>query len=126
MLGWEIFIHTEFTESTDQNDWRWPKDESVLATWRASLGGVDWLNKLVEDGKASYLGGNGYPLRYLARVKDVLPLIKAGPPAHRGSLVIGEDYVTPSGWVSQVTIQLEKFVQVNPDNMIVIDAWDED
>ncbi len=126
MLGWEIFIHTEFNESTDQADWHWPKEENVLATWRTSVGGVNWLNDLVKQNKARFLGGAGYPIRYWAKVKDVLPLIKNGPPSHKGPLVIGENYVTPAGWMSEATIKLEQFAQKNPDNMIIIDAWDED
>jgi hypothetical protein len=125
MLGWEIFIHKELSDSTDMIDWRVPKAENVLATWRTGLGGEDWLNALEEAGKAKCLGGNGYPIRYLAKVKDVLPLIESGPPVHSGPLVIGDDYVTPSGWVSEATIKLKEFQQEDPERIIVIDAWDE-
>ncbi|PPC89141.1 MAG: hypothetical protein CTY35_15480 [Methylotenera sp.] len=126
MLGWEIFIHTEFTESTDQAEWHWPKDETILATWRTSVGGIEWLNQLVKEDKAKFLGGAGYPIRYWAKVKDVLPLIQNGPPSHNGPIVVGENYVTPAGWVSKATIKLEQFALQNPDSIIVVDAWDED
>ena len=124
MLGWDILIHKEHSESTNELDWRLPNKDNVLATWQASLGGDDWLIELVEMDKAKCLGGCGYPIRYLAKVKDVLPLIQAGPPTHRGPLVIGEDYVTPRGWVSDATINLEMFNLENPDSVIVIDTWD--
>lgn len=125
MLGWEIFIHNELSDSTNQSDWKWPKQESVLATWRAGLSGINWLNKLVEEGNATCLGGNGYPVRFLAKVKVILPLIKSGPPSHRGPLVIGDDYVTPSGWISGTKIHLDMFANEDPENTVVIDAWDE-
>jgi hypothetical protein len=54
MLGWEVFIHTEFTESTDIADWHWPKDENVLATWHTSVRGMDWARELAADGKARF------------------------------------------------------------------------
>lgn len=126
MLGWEIIIHTEFTESTDESDWHLPKDENVLATWRTSLGGMDWLHQLVSEGKARFLGGGGYPIRFWARAKDVLPLIQDGPPLHSGSLVVGENYDTLAGWSSKATIRHEQFAQQSPDSMIIVDAWDED
>lgn len=126
MLGWEIIIHTEFTDSTNESDWRLPKDENVLATWRTSLGGVNWLHQLVSEGKARFLGGGGYPIRFRARVKDVLPLIQDGPPSHRGSVVVGENYDTTAVWSSKATIRHELFAQHGPDTMIIIDAWDED
>lgn len=126
MLGWEVFIHTEFTESTDIADWHWPKDENVLATWHTSVRGVDWARELATEGKARFLGGAGYPIRFWAKVKDVLPLIQNGPPSHTGPTVIGENYVTPGGWNSEATIRFEKFAQLSPDTTIIIDAWDED
>lgn len=125
MLGWELIVHTEFSESKNQSDWKWPHKDSVLATWRSNVAGLDWLKKLSDGGKVIYLGGNGYPERYLAKVKDILPLIKNGPPAHKGPLVIGDDYVTPSGWVSEITIHLEQFSKLDPETSIVIDGWDE-
>lgn len=126
MLGWEIFIHTELSESRNQEDWHWPKDENVLATWRANVAGINWLKKLVKDGRAEYLGGNGYPERYLAKHKDLMPIIKQGPPTDKGPMVIGENYFTPSGWVSEAIIKLDRFEQIHPDDVLVIDAWDED
>lgn len=126
MLGWEFFVHTEFSESTNHNDWQWPKDESVLATWKTGYGGQRWLDKLAEDGKVKFLGGHGYPIRYLASGKVILPLIKSGPPAHDGPMVVGENYATPPGYSYDFSISQDKIEQIDPDSMLVIDAWDLD
>ncbi|MBA4057904.1 MAG: hypothetical protein C0490_24520 [Marivirga sp.] len=125
MLGWEIIIHTELSESINEGDWKLPSQENILANWRVGLGGDNWLNELVAADNAKCLGGSGYPIRYLTKLKHVLPIIHLGPPDHKGPLVIGENYVRESGWTSSRTINLEKLKHENPENMIVIDTWDE-
>ena len=114
MMGWGIFIHNELSDSKNMSDWRLPKKENILAKWGGGISGDKWLEKLVAADKAKCLGGCGYPIRYLAKVKDVLPLIQFGLPNH-----------SPSSWVSEATINLEMFNLEDPERVIVIDTWDE-
>lgn len=102
MLGWQIFIHRQVSgQSPDVTN---PTNESLLATWMTGIGGTDWLDALVKEGKAVDLGGNRYPCRYTAIAANVLPKISCGPPPHDGPFVIGDDYVLPGGWVGEVRI----------------------
>jgi hypothetical protein len=121
MLGWQIDIHRQVPGESPEN----PTKESLLATWTTSLGGLDWLDVLVKEGKAVDLGGNGYPCRYTATAANVLPKISSGPPHHKGSLVIGDNYVLPGGWVGKARIDHSKISQCLPDEQLIIEAWDQ-
>lgn len=99
--------------------------DSLLASWTASIGGLDWLDQLVRDGKATDYGGDGYPMRYTAPARHVLPLIASSPPGHGGPAVVGDDYFLPSGWVGKTRMSREKLTQCPPDEELYIEAWDE-
>jgi hypothetical protein len=91
----------------------------------AGLGGLDWLDSLVKDGKAVDLGGNGYPVRYTAAAADILPLIASGPPKHSGPPVFSSDYILPAGWIGEVRIDHAKIAQCPRDAQLSIEAWDQ-
>ena len=121
MLGWFIIISTQTPEERDAGS----DKEQNLASWEAGLFGAEWLKDLVASGKALQLNFGGYPMRYTAAAGDVLPLIAAGPPAHKAPLVIGEDYVQPPGWNGKATIEHARIAACRPDQMLTIDAWDQ-
>lgn len=121
MLGWFIVVYEQIPEERASA----PTKEARLARWEAGLGGVDWLEGLVKVGKAERLIDGGYPSRYAALARDVLPLIAGGPPCHVGPMVVGDDYVTPGGWIGQVTIDNVKVAQCSPDQPLTIEVWDQ-
>ncbi len=121
MLGWQIFIHRRVPGEPLEN----LSKESLLASWMASVNGLDWLVKLAKDGKAVDLGGNGYPCRYAAAAKEILPRISAGPPAHNSPVVIGDDYYLPKGWSGEVQIHRSRIADCPPDAELIIEAWDQ-
>jgi hypothetical protein len=120
MLGCEILVHRQVPgENRDE-----PSLGSRIASWNAALGGLDWLDALVAQGRATDLGGNGYPCRFLARAGDVLAKMSGGPPKPRGPMVIGDDYVLPGNWTGAFGLDREKFAACNPDEELIIEAWD--
>lgn len=121
MLGWFIVVHQQTPEQRASA----PDKEARLACWDVGLGGLEWIEGLVKGGKAVCLARGGYPSQYRALAKDVLPLIAEGPPRHTGPLVVGDDYVTPGGWVGQATINNDKVAQCPPDQPLTIEAWDQ-
>jgi hypothetical protein len=123
MIGWWIVIAQETPDERDANP---DKLSTVLASWESSLGGLDWLDKLAELGKAAQLRKGGYPNRYTAFAQDVLPLIANGPPKHDDIDIIGDDYVMPNGWSGNLTMHSEKIAKCAPDQLLTIDAWDLD
>ena len=122
MLGWEIYIRrldsgqtleaTEFTQ------------ESVVAQWRAGLGGYDWIKALVKKDKAKALGGNGYPFLFSAKFDVLKPVILNGAPSHDGPMVIGDDYVLPSNYLEKTTINQASLSKCQSDDELFIQVWD--
>ena len=78
---------------------------NLLACWQSGIGGTDWLDDLVKAGRAMLLySGGGYPFRYAVRLADFLEHLPHLPTPHKGSLVIGEDYVMEPGWKGSILI----------------------
>jgi hypothetical protein len=121
MLGWQITIHRQIPGESQNHLTK----ESLLATWTTSIGGLDWIDALVKEGKAVDLGGTGYPCWYKATAKNILPIILAGPPRHKGPLVAGDGYILPAGWNGKATIDHSKIGQCLPDEQLIIEAWDQ-
>lgn len=55
-------------------------EDRLLAAWRAGLGGIYWLDELVDAGKAAHTMRGGYPESYLVRCEDFRTRIRAGLP----------------------------------------------
>lgn len=96
----------------------------LLASWGAGYGGLDWLNGLVAAGKAT-VDGNGYPLWYEGKSGDILPIITNGPPPHDGPMTIGDDHVTPKGWLGHVKLDHARIGNCDSEELIVVEVWDQ-
>ncbi|WP_159252284.1 hypothetical protein [Xanthomonas phaseoli] len=128
MLGYWIVVSTQTPEERDAII---DHKKSVLAEWETGVGGIRWLEKLVEEGKATKLRGDGYPNRYTSTADIVLPLITgdAIKPADDGIWVFGmdegEEYAQPPGWMGKVNLRPERIRDCPTDAALTIDAWDQ-
>lgn len=119
MLGWSISVYRESDRKVPYPE----KFELCLASWSDGTSGISWLDVLVKAGKAT-VDGNGYPFLYAAKAGDILPVVLAGLPAHEGPMVIGEDYVMPSGWIAEADLNRTLIAQCSADELLGIVVWD--
>jgi hypothetical protein len=125
MLGWYIAIARQGERALKFANSR-PADPNVLATWDASIGGLDWIDALVEQGKASLESRSGYPTRYTVEASAIMPLLQAQQvPTHQDFAVSGDDHVQPPGWIGNVHFHAERIADCTPEERLVIEAWDQ-
>ena len=94
----------------------------MLANWETSVGGIDWVTRLTQEGKASQLSSGGYPNRYTVKAGDVLPMLAKGIPDHDDMTIIGEDYVMPDGWKGNIIQHQDKIAACQPDQVLTIEV----
>jgi len=124
MLGWNISVFTQADggSSPARND---SKEGTRLAVWQTGLSGLSWIDDLVNDGHAHNLGGIGYPNRYTAQAKYLIPRIAAGPPdAHAVWASSPEDILGPK-WEGKTMIDRAVMNRCTADEWLVVVAWDE-
>ena len=120
MLGFDIEIY-KFTDGMDITSLK--IDKPILARWSSGgFRGLDWIENLVSEAKAEDLGGNGYPLYYKAKAQFILEALALDAPKNKGQTIIGDDYVMPSDWRSE--IDTSKVAKCDPDQQLIVEAWD--
>ena len=120
MLGFDIEIY-KFTDGIDITSNK--IDKPILARWSSGgFSGLDWIENLVSEAKAEDLGGNGYPLYYKAKAQFILEALALDVPKNKGQTIIGDDYVMPSDWRSD--IDTSKIAKCDPDQQLIVEAWD--
>lgn len=117
MLGWDICVYREDAPLHQHR----PVN---LAKWSVGLNGIDWLDEMVKNGRAERLSGGGYPSRYRAQWKDLWPELLVQPTPYQGPPVLGDDYVMLAGWQGQKTVNRDEVLRCQPDDYLIVDAWD--
>lgn len=117
MLGWEVFVYRHGEKS----------DENLIARWKSSVFGVDWIDKLVAEGRAHDLGGNGYPCIYKARASFFIPIINPGIGIKRKGFTAvpqGEYSIFPRDYYG-IVWNHENLRQCKPEEELLIYAYDQ-
>ena len=124
MLGWHISIYRQLDDGTSPASLESPEGER-LAVWQTGLGGLDWLEELVNAGLALVLGGNGYPCRYTATAQALLPRISGGPPRARAVWASGVNDILTEKWAGRTVIDDAAVAACRPEEWLIVEAWDE-
>lgn len=117
MLGWMVLVWRA-------GDGAAMDQEPALARWETGVGGLHWLDSLVEADLAKALGGNGYPLRFQVRADVFSRTIGGGLPANDSPQVVGDDYVLPAGYNGTLSLDAERLARCPADEWLVVEAWD--
>jgi len=125
MLGWEIYINRKPFDTSGSIHEDRLIDESLLATWQTGINGCNWLEDLIAQGKAKYLGSyGGYPRSYSAKAEDVIPLILKLQAKTDGPSVVGEDYAYIGGFNSNIELFIDRINKCSLEEELSIEAWD--
>ena len=117
MLGWQVFV-------SRQSELKSAK-ENLVAEWKTSVSGLDWLDELVKEKKAAYLYGNGYPDWYFVKAGILLPIITVGLPANNSPVVIGDDYILPKKWSGDIVWNHDAVLACGKNDLLIVEAWDQ-
>lgn len=120
MLGFDISLWHQ----VDDRNKPQPQRQGFIAGWETGWGGIDWLYRLKKEGRAAFLGGNGYPEWYTAPAGVLAAVLGAGPPRYEGGVTVGEDYVLPAGWNGPTDGRLADLAGCPPDEELLIEVWD--
>ena len=124
MLGWNISVYRQDGDGSSP-----ATAESVagvrLAVWQTELEGLNWIEELVKAGKVISLGGDGYPCRYTATAENLISQIIDEPPMAKGVWACGENDIITEQWEGQTEINRTIAAACQPDEWLLIEAWDE-
>lgn len=124
MLGWNISVYRGAPDP-DQRDSSAASDGIRLGVWQTGVGGLDWINDLVSAGRAVDLGGDGYPHRYRASARDVLPVLRGGPPGAKRTWSADPWDILLPGWEGATRIDHPALDECPAEEWLLIEAWDE-
>jgi hypothetical protein len=123
MLGWNIGIYrlkkgeVPATATSPQG--------MRLAVWQTGVRGLDWIDTLVEEGKAINLGGDGYPCRYTATAEHLIPHFVTGVPEAHSTWSFDASDIRMEGWEGKTVIDQTAIAACRPDEWLLVVAWDE-
>jgi hypothetical protein len=133
VLGWNLGVYR--LPPLPRRDSSTPGREELLraareagpriAVWQTGIEGCDWLDRLVELGEAVDLGGDGYPNRYAATAKALLPAVLNGPPGAHETWATGLHDVVGPNWEGRTVVDRDAADACDPGEWLVVEAWDE-
>jgi hypothetical protein len=87
---------------------------------------VEWLEQIVTEGRATSLGGNGYPCTYTIKASVLVGALRAGAPniSPGEQVIVGDDYIARSGTVTDFRIDWAVLGECPPDEELFVEAWD--
>jgi len=124
MLGWNIRVYRQLNGGALPTAAKEPFG-TRLAVWQTGSDGLSWIDELVTAGKAIDLGGIGYQFEYTATAKELIPRIIDTPPgAHLTWVCQAEDIITDE-WEGKTVVDHAVAAACDPDEWLLIEAWDE-
>jgi hypothetical protein len=97
LLGYNISIYRQRNEGASPATAD-SAEGARLAVWQTGVGGLDWILTLEKEGKAIFLGGNGYPCRFTATTEHLMPEIIDVTRVSPGNWLLGEHDTVTKEW----------------------------
>ena len=122
MLGWHISVYQKVGDADPVTE---AAQGKRIAVWQARLFGLRWLDALVKQGHGEYLGGGGWPSRYMFQAKDIIPRILAGPPEANEVWIRGPEDIVDEKWAGKTVIDVAAANECKIGEWLFVEAWDE-
>ena len=124
MIGWNIGVYRQVDAGALPATQESTCGERV-AIWQTDEYGLGWIRDLVQSGNAVDLGGDGYPNLFTVRAKLIIPKISHNPP-RANEVWLREDFDSVmEDWVGKTAIDHDVIARCDPDEWVMIVAWDE-
>jgi len=124
MMSWSISVYRQEDGGRNAASTQ-PRYGERLAVWQAPASGLRWLDELAKAGSTIVIAEGGYPTRYTATGKYILPNLLKGPPQANTVWVCGPEDVIGDGWAGKTIINHAEMEKCAPEEWLVIEAWDE-
>jgi hypothetical protein len=121
-LGWHISVYRQRNDGSAPAEFK-SAEGALLAVWQTGIGGLQWIDDLVNQKQAISLGGDGYPYRYTAIAKYIIPRIRDDqPPQAKPFWTFDKgDIITPR-WHGKTTKDAGAMDACHPDEWLLIEA----
>ncbi len=124
MLGWHISVYKQ--KDGVSAPATFTSDAGLrLGVWQTGYRGLDWINLLVKHGQTIDLGGNGYPMRFTGQMKEICQPVLDGPPEANAVWTHEATDILTEAWVGRTLIDEDELKRCDPDEWLIIEAWDE-
>jgi len=124
MIGWYISIYRQTDEGASPAPAESPTGKRLVVWQTRGFGGLDWIDELVQKGKAIDLGGDGYPRRYTATAEHLIPGFIDGPQGAQDTLECEESDILTEKREGKMVIDRVATAACRPDEWLMVEAWD--
>lgn len=124
MLGWHISVYRTPADAHPPASTNTPA-RTRIGVWQTGLGGLDWIDALIQSGKGRQTKAGGYPNSYLIAASHIVPVILEGPPEARSVWLCEPGAVLNDKWVGKTMIDEVAVKQCATDELLLVEAWDE-
>ncbi|MDH4036844.1 MAG: hypothetical protein OEX18_11705 [Candidatus Krumholzibacteria bacterium] len=122
--GWNISVHRQVNGGAVPATFGAELGETP-AVWQTDFLGLSWLDALVRENLAINLGGNGYPMEFTARASQIIPQLRRKPPGSRDPWAADSHDILGHEWLGKTTKSPEVISACDPEEWLVVQAWDE-
>ena len=122
MLGWHISVYQKVGDVDPATE---EAQGKRIAVWQAGPFGLRWLDALVKQGHGEYLGGGGWPSRYIFQAKDIIPRILDGPPEANEVWIRGPEDIVNEKWAGKTVIDVAAAKECKIGERLLVQVWDE-
>ena len=124
MSGYNISVYRQQNEGSAPAIFK-AGQGTRLAFWPAGVFGLDWIEELVQQRQAIFLGGDCYPVQFTAMAKYIIPRLRDDPMfAGRPWEFDQGDNILPA-WRRKPVQNPQAMDACRPDEWLLVEAWDQ-